>query len=294
MLDTTTLRIELHRQGTVSALDMQEHHALIGSGSHCDVRLAPDEAAVEQLLVQLVGDDIYVRARSLKPPCRLNGAPFVEGRVPEDSMIEFNGLGICVSAVARREDKVTSHGRGKSSTSPGMQLLGLAAVALGLYAVLHPPSQGDGLKLNAAAPPAPAVLREEACPQREPSAALALAEQLETQAETKRERAPFYAGDALAGAPLFQRAAACFAAAGEHERADEAGQAAQQLRTQTVDLLHLLHIRVEHSLTERDFVNARHNAELALALMSDPADPYAQWLEAVKRETLLRTREGKR
>ena len=293
MLDTTALRIELHRRGAVTALDMQEDHALIGSGSHCDVRLAPDEAAVEQLLVEVVGEDIYVRARSLKPSCLLNGAPFLEGRVPESSMIEFSGIGVRVFAVARKDRKVAERTPGKSSTSPGMQALGVFAVALGLYAVLNPRSNGEGLALAAVTPPAPAPLAVAPCPQREAIAALALADQLEVQAETKRERAPFYAGDALTGAALFERAAVCFEAAGLRERASEAHDAAQLLRTQTSDQLHLAHVRVERSLTEKDFIAARQNAELALALVSDPSGPYAQWLEAVKRESVLRTRKGK-
>jgi hypothetical protein len=293
MLDTTTLRIELHRRGELSALDTQEDHALIGSGSHCDVRLAPDEAAVEQLLVELVGDDIYVRARSLKPPCLLNGAPFVQGRVAEDSMIEFGSVGICVSAVTRADSKIAVRRPGKSSTSPAMQVLGVAAVALGLYAVLHPPSQDEPLSLHAAAPPAPAPFAEEPCPQREPAGALALAEQLETQAETKRERAPFYASDGLAGAPLFERASVCYEAGGEHERACAAHEVALLMRSQTIDQLHLAHVRIERNLTEHDFVGARQNAELALALVSDPGEPYALWLEAVKRESRLRTHKGK-
>ena len=49
MFTEGALRIELHRGSKITALEIQAERALIGSGAHCDVRLAPDEAAIEQL-----------------------------------------------------------------------------------------------------------------------------------------------------------------------------------------------------------------------------------------------------
>lgn len=294
MFAGTALRIELHRRGAVTALDIQDDRAVIGSGSHCDVRLAPDEAAVEQLLVEVVGDDVYVRARSAYPPCLLNGAPFFEGRVVATSLVEFAGVGICVTPVAREDSQATLRRGATSSTSPAMQVLGVLAVALGLYAVTHPPARNEGLSLAGMRPPPEEPVQREPCPQQEPRAALALADQLREQAESKRERAPFYPGDALSGAPLFERAARCYEAAHDIARRGEAHEAAFLLRTQIRDQLHLAHVRIERSLAERNFAGARHNAELALSLLSNPSDPYAQWLEAVRRDGVLRARSRTR
>jgi hypothetical protein len=295
MFSATALHIELHRRGTVTALDIQDDRAVIGSGSHCDVRLAPDEAAVEQLLVEVLGDDVYLRARAADPPCRLNGVPFFEGRVVPTSLVEFGGVGICVSAVAREDSRASVRSGRTSSTSPVMQALGVVAVALGLYAVTHPPSGNVGLALAAMTPPPPDSLQGEACPEQEPGAALALAEQLAAQAEIKRERAPFYAGDALLGAPLFERAARCYDVARSAVRRDVAHEAALGLQAQTTDQIHLAHVRIERSLAEKNYAGARRNAELALTLLSNPSHPYAQWLKAVMRDGLLRARaEAKR
>ena len=294
MFSATALRIELHRQGTVTAVDIQDDRAFIGSGSHCDVRLAPDEAGVEQLLVEVIGEDVYLRARSAEPPCLLNGAPFFEGRVVPTSMIEFGGVGICVSAVAREDSKPSSKSGRTSSTSPAVQALGVLAMLLGLYAVTHPPSGATGIALATMTPPPPDSLSGETCPKQDPRAALALADQLRAQAEIKRERSPFYAGDGLAGAPLFERAARCYELAGNTEARDEAHEAAVWLQLQTADQVHLTHVRIERSLAERNFAGARRSAELALTLISNPTHPYAQWLEAVKRDGLLRARAGKK
>ena len=80
------LRIELHRGNKLSVFEVHSDRALIGSGAHCDVRLAPDEAAVEHMLVQLVDDDVMAETKALEPVCLLNGAPFLEGRLVPTSM----------------------------------------------------------------------------------------------------------------------------------------------------------------------------------------------------------------
>src|ERR1700759_4935378 len=104
MFSEGALRIELHRGSKVSVLDVQYDRALIGSGAHCDVRLAPDEAANEQLVVELIGDDeVYAQAKSLDRPCLLNGAPFLEGRLLPTSMLELGSVAICVQRSAKHE-----------------------------------------------------------------------------------------------------------------------------------------------------------------------------------------------
>jgi hypothetical protein len=292
MISTSALRIELHRGSTVTPIDLQDDRVLIGSGSHCDVRLAPDEAAVEQLLVEILGDDVYVRTRSIEHSCLLNGAPFFEGRVSASSMLEFGGVGIRILSIERDDGKAKEKSARASSTSPTMQLLGVIAVGLGLYAALHAPPRNGSQQLSLMARPAQSALAPVACPQAELGAARALAQQLEIEAASKRERAPFHPRDGLDAAPLFERAAGCYRTAGEVQHANAMHEAALELRAQTAQHMHLAHVRVERSLTEGDYAAARRNAELALLLTSDPTEPYAQWLLAVKRDGLLRARTG--
>ena len=42
MLKESALRIELHRRSKLEVLELPTDRALVGSGAHCDVRLAPD------------------------------------------------------------------------------------------------------------------------------------------------------------------------------------------------------------------------------------------------------------
>ncbi|MET0389020.1 MAG: hypothetical protein ABW321_23805 [Polyangiales bacterium] len=284
------LRIELHRGTKTHALEVQSDRVLIGSGAHCDVRLAPDEAAIEQLIVYLVGDDeVYAQTRTLEPPCFVNGAPFLEGRLGPTSMLELGAVGLSVQRVLRQDGETPKTQRSKSSTSPLIQALGLLGVGVGFYVVLGggPAANGGGLPA-AVSPPPMAATSSEPCPQPSAIAARALADQLALEAESKRERSPFYPGDGLAAVGLFERAASCYASAREPEAAHAAHAAALALREHVGSALHVGHVRLERFLAEGKHDEARHQAQLLADLVTDKAGPYARWLSAVKREGELR------
>jgi hypothetical protein len=287
------LRIELHRAGKRSVIDVQTDRALIGSGAHCDVRLLPDEAAVEQLLVQVLGDgEVYAQVRAFDPVCLLNGAPFLEGRLMPTSLLELGGvvLGVQQSTVKEAKDPRRS---GQASTSPVVQALGVLGVILGLYVVLSQPGAAVSVVGETVTPPTLGEVVSTPCAQRQPLAAAALAEQLWLQADTMRERSPFYSGDGLSAIGLFARAAGCFEAAGAAERAGEAKQAALTLRAHMSDELHLRHVRLERFIGQVQYDKARREAQLLGELVSDKSGPYAAWLSSVRREGELRSNAGR-
>ncbi|HEX5659456.1 MAG TPA: hypothetical protein VFX59_19810 [Polyangiales bacterium] len=293
MYATRALRIEVRRGDQVEVLEVQEEGAMIGSGSHCDVRLAPDEAAVEQMYVEIVGDDVFARVKAIKPACRVNGAPFLEGKIAPSALIEVGVVAIRASVVGRRDGTSPAKGESKATTSPAVQALGVVAIALGLYAVLNN-ENNKGIALAAINPPGVRTLSAQICPQKEAQAARALAEQLRTEAGIKRERAPFHPGDALDGAPLYERAAGCFATAGDSEASEQAHHDALELQQQVADQVRLAHVRIERSLEQKNYENARRNAEFALALVPESDDKYAQWLLSVKRASTLQEKGKKK
>src|SRR5262245_4375694 len=139
MHNEAALRIEIHRGRELSVLEIQDERALIGSGAHCDLRLSPDEAAVEQLVIEAIGaDEVYARTRALSPRCLLNGAPFLEGRLPPQSMLELGAVALCITRTARQEQVKRRSAPSNSATSPTVQAIGLLAVAFGFYYVLAP------------------------------------------------------------------------------------------------------------------------------------------------------------
>ncbi len=293
MYATRALRIEVRNREHVKVLEVQEEGAMIGSGSHCDVRLAPDEAAVEQMYIEIVGEDVFARVKAISPPCRVNGAPFLEGKIAASAVIEIGAVAIRATIVGRKDGTTEAKGESKSTTSPAVQALGLVAIALGLYAVLNN-NPNQGIVLAQINPPGVREVAAQACPQTDPQAARALAEQLRTEAAIKRERAPFYPGDALSGSELFERAAGCFALDGDSEASEQMHRAARELQEQVADQVRLAHVRIERNLEEKNYESARRNAEFALALVPQADDSYAQWLMSVKRASALQVKEKKK
>lgn len=294
MYAEAALRIELHRGLQVSVLEVQDDRALIGSGAHCDLRLSPDEAAVEQLSLEAIGDEeVYARARTLSPQCLLNGAPFIEGRLLPASMLELGTLALCVTRVARQDHAQRSGAPRKSTTSPAVQALGLLGVAIGLWLVLSPQPRAASAIADVMLPPPAAAEAPVPCPLTDAVGAGAMARQSLLDAQSLRERAPFYPGDGVAAARQFMRAAACFNVAVEREVAAGAQQAARALQVQAADAVHVGHVRLERFIAQRDLAAARHQAQLLAELLADDPDAhgYVQWLSAVKRECELSLEE---
>ncbi|MEY4575838.1 MAG: hypothetical protein RL701_541 [Pseudomonadota bacterium] len=284
------LRIELHRGHKLTVFEVNYDRALIGSGAHCDVRLAPNEAAIEHLVVRLVGDDeVFGETKAIEPVCLLNGAPFLEGRLVATSLLELGGVALRVLRTNREEPAaVRKAGASKSTTSPTVQALGLIGVALGLYVVLSKPGLSDSGVATGIEPPLLAAVAPEPCAEHDVRSAAALATQSESEAESKRERAPFYPGAGSEAIIWYERAAGCYAAAGQPERAAEAHAAAARIQADIADEIHLRHVRLERYLTQGEYPEARRQATVLAELVVEKNGAYARWLSAVRREGELR------
>jgi hypothetical protein len=290
MFTEGALRIEVHRGTKVTVLDVQSDRALIGSGAHCDVRLAPDEAAVEQLTVETIDEGVYAKTVAIDRPCLLNGAPFLEGRVPATAMLEVGPVVICVK-FAPREEQEKKKKANTSATPAGVQALALVGLAVGFYYVLGKSPDGTILgDFGVVSPPSLSVAAEP-CPQADPVAARSIADESLTAAEMKRERAPFYPSDGLTAVRLFRRAAGCLRGADAEAAAREAERAADRLQQKLADELHVRHVRLERMLAEQKFADAKREGKLIAEFIADPTNPYSQWLSAVVREGELQAQQ---
>jgi hypothetical protein len=283
MFSEHALRIELHRRGAIQVLEVQADRALVGSGAHCDLRLAPDEAAVEQLVIEARDEEVHASVRSLEPQCRMNGAPFLEGRLTPDSLVEVGGVALRV-VLAELKDTKKPVKRSSSATPPWVQALGLLGVGAGLFFATRTPEEADSVLAEAVSPPALFSTAAVACPQSDPAAARSLAEQEAEDAESKAERAPFYPGDGLVAVRLYQRAAACHERAGDADTAREEREAARLLSRQLSDELHVRHVRLERFLTQQKYDEVERELPTLAEFVRDKSHPYAHWLSAVKRE----------
>jgi hypothetical protein len=287
MFAESALRIELHRRGAIEVLEIQADRALLGSGAHCDLRLAPDEAAVEQLTIEARDEEVYATVRALEPACRLNGAPFLEGRLSPDSLLELGGVTLRVTIAELKDAAQPAKKKASSQTHPAVQALGLLGVAAGLYYVLDKPVVEQSALAQPVSPPALFAEPAQRCPQRDAEAARSLAEQERADAESKAERAPFYPSDGLTAVQLYERSAACHEQVGDAQAAREARDAAAVLKRQLGDELHIRHVRLERFLAQAKYDEVWREVQMVSEFVRDKSHPYAHWLSAVKREIAI-------
>ena len=161
------------------------------------------------------------------------------------------------------------------------------AVAAGLFFVLHKSPPPESVLAQSVNPPALFAAAPGPCRERAPEAALSLASEELVDADSKAERAPFYPGDGLMAVHHYERAAACLKQAGQADRAREATRAAEQLKRELADQLHVHHLRLERLLVQAKYEEGARELAIVSSYVEDRTHPYAHWLSAVKRELEL-------
>jgi hypothetical protein len=156
--------------------------------------------------------------------------------------------------------------------------VGLVAVVAGLYFMLDRPAVPPDVVGSAATPPTLSHPRDEACPQVDSAAAASLAPRMLAEADSKRERSPFYAGDGLLAVRTYLRAAACFERGSDAGAAEEARKASRQLEARLSDELRIRHVRLERLLAEHKYTEVKREVRLVHELVEDTSHPYASWL----------------
>jgi hypothetical protein len=275
------LELELHRGDRVERFEVHGERALVGSASHCDVRIRPDEGPAELIVFELRGTALLACTRAAVPACCVAGVPFCERRIEGAVVIDVGELAIRAELI---DTRIAARQRKNDALlPPQVQALLLVGLAVAAYYVLQPP---PAQTLIGAAVRMPELFPERAvsCPAAEATAAQALATQARATADVKRERAPFHAGEAVLAVPLYERAAACYAVAGDEPAAAAAQKAADVLAARARDELRVRQVRLERFLALGAHDDAQQEIRVLRDLMRERSDPYAQWLSAVQRE----------
>jgi hypothetical protein len=163
-----------------------------------------------------------------------------------------------------------------------------------LAAVMIPYTLSDVLgrrRAEGLAPPndPPALFGEApaSCPQTEPARAAAFAgEQLELAA-SQRERRPFHASDGVLAVSTYRVAAACWTAAGDAARAEEARRAAGKLERELDESYRTHRVRLEHALSIENYLVARKEIRALLDLTNGQSGEYVSWLASTGRRLEL-------
>ncbi len=265
---------------------------LIGSGSHCDVQLLAEDASNEQLRVVVDGHGIFGQVRSLERTVTLNGVPFVEGRVPPGAVFRIGSVEI---AVGLGPSVGAGGGRNAESSWSRPVVFALAAVGfpLGFYLLLGQPKAGSMLAREVEPPPLFAAASAARCAEQASEHALALAREELRRAETARERSPFDGQDAVGAVEAFQRAAACFTAAGATALASGAAREGHALAGSVARDFHVHRVRLERALATKSHEDARTEVKLLLSYAGRQGSAYASWLVSLDREIELKF-SGKR
>lgn len=294
MNDVSILKLSLrYDDGSRQELTVDAATALIGSGSHCEIRLPAQDAAIEQLRLSVDGSSIFAAVRSLEHPVTLNGAAFVEGRLLPDSLLRIGRVELVVSLVEMAVARSASGGKKASGRSPAIYALAAIGFPLGFYLLLTHRHTERGLPPEVESPPLFVAASAARCPEPTPDAALALGGEELRRAEAARERAPFSGHDAVSAVNAFERAAACFATSASPGRASDATRQAEQLKSGVELDFHVHRVRLERSLATKSYEEARTEVRLLLSYVGRHG-AYASWLASLDRQIELKFAGKKR
>lgn len=295
MNESPILKLKLrHDDGTRQELMIDSGQALVGSGSHCEVRLPAEDAAVEQLVLSVDGAGIFGQVRSLERTVTLNGVPFVEGRLLADGLLRVGRVEMFVSLVESSVARGASGPKKSSGGSPTIYAMAAVGFPLGFYLLLtNKPAEG-ALPAEVQPPPLFAAASASRCPEGAPEAAFALGGEELRRAETARERAPFSGQEAVGAVNAFQQAAACFSRAEATERANEALRQADELKKGVQLDFHVHRVRLERALATKSYEEARTEVRLLLSYVGRRGGAYSSWLTSLDRQIELKFAGKKR
>jgi hypothetical protein len=275
-----------HPNGQRESTVVDGQRALIGSGSHCDVRLPMDQAAYEHVRIEVIGNTLRAEAVAENPPATIDGMPLTASTLTRESTLGVGHVRLFVSHVADLLDGSSVKAANKQS-SPVVQVGLVAIFAVAVYLLLSeqetpiapPPAQAP--KLFAAGAPA--------CPQANPIQAVAFGQEQFDLANGKRERMPFSVTDCVAAVGLYQLAAACFTAGGVKSQASEAEEAAVSLRQSLSDDFRARQLRLTYSLKVADYQLAKQDVAVLRGMTSGQKGPYVEWLATASKQLAARS-----
>ena len=279
------LTLEIERAGKTSTFEAAARAMLVGSGSHCDVRLLPEESAVEQLVLESRGEHLFVRSLTRDGSLRLGSSVFEEGELASGTRLTLGELQLRVGVRSQHKRSAAS------SESPTQTLIVRALLVVGIavagYKALYPEGGEGVLRSSVAAPALFAESGKAGCNADQRDAAYQ-AQRWALEASLKRERAPFYPKDGVASVGLYEAAESCFGKAGRGGDAQRMHVAVSQLRASLEDEFHMRQVRLERFLQREKYARAQSEVRVLLTFVAHLDGEYVQWLGAVQRELSAR------
>lgn len=271
-----------HADGRVEQTTAHGPRVLIGSGAHCDVKLSADQAALEHVIIEVLGAGPaagwHLRCLAQTPPASIDGAPFSTLRLGATALLRVGGAQI---QIAQAQTVAKAKGPG-ASVAAVAKLLVIVALGTGIAVVAQTPP----VERFDAAPPTPELFTKAtpSCPRTDLSEARAIAEDQRAIADGARERSPFDPREARAAITSYETASACFRIAQNVEASEEAAQNAKRLREEVLLDFRARRVRLERLIALKDYELASQDVTVLLALTENQPSKYAQWLRAAAQE----------
>ncbi|HMA95254.1 MAG TPA: FHA domain-containing protein [Polyangiaceae bacterium] len=281
----TVIKLEvLHPNGQRELAIIEGERAVIGSASHCDLRLPVDQAAPEHLVLSVRENTLHAELKARSPQAFLDGSFFSSGTVAQGSTLEIGRTRLFVVSIS---DPSAARRVGSKTNSRGIiQLLALAACVLIGASLLReedggiPPQPSLDVALFTS-PPA-------SCAYSNPQEALAYATEQLDLANGKRERLPFVAQEGVAAAALYHTAATCFRQSDAIEQSRAAVQSAQAIEQELTDDFRARALRLSHLLQVEDYQLARRDLSVLSLMIQGKHGRMADWLKEIT--TQLKTK----
>jgi hypothetical protein len=277
-----------HPNGKRETISIEGERALVGSGSHCDVRLPMEDAAYEHALIETFGasastaGDLRARALAAEPPVTIDEVPLTLAPLPPGAVL---GIGRVKLLVTRVGEFGPSQGARVGSGTGGNPLAALALLAVfGTAGYLLLLEDEERIAPPPAEAPALFASAPQSCPPGDATRALGLAEEHLAQAEGKRERLPFALESGVSAVAFYETAAACFRRAGAEARAVDADEAAAGLERDLTDELRTRALRLSQMLKVQDYELARTDVTVLRALTNGKRGKYVDWLSTVSKQ----------
>jgi hypothetical protein len=276
-------------QRTLADVSVHGTSVLVGSGGHCDVRLGPDLLALEQLRLSIEDRQVWCVALARSPAALLGGRPFSSGVVTASDVL---GVGrLTIQVVAWHEEVAPSAGHKRFVP---LLLLLVAMAGLAIFSAL---SQRGASASSLPEPPKSAFAEggpPPTCPEVTAAAATVAGGDSWREAIDHRERSPFHPKDGLDAVRAFEIASACFDSAGDQPSGEEARVQAATLRAQLDKSFHVHHVRLSHSINQRDFETSKVEVAILKGFLIGRDHPYSAWLDNMERWLQVTQGQGHR
>ncbi|MGC4089343.1 MAG: FHA domain-containing protein [Polyangiaceae bacterium] len=284
------LEVELtFPDGRQERFSVEGERIRIGSAAYCDVRLAPGDAAAEQLALEWRGQELYAESLVVSPPTTLNGQALTLAPLGPNDVLELSGVRLRVL-----HDAARASSKAEAKAGKGRMLL---AVTLGLgvpaLAATLPLGAGEAELSDTKRAPALFASGSLTCTQAEPQSALAFAHEELGVADAKHERRPFHAEDGVKAVESYRLAAACFRSAGSADEATAVDARARELERELDESYRTHRVRLEHALSIKNYLVARKETRALLALTQGQSGEYVTWLSSLERRIRMKQEKDK-